>query len=184
MGEPTYIPSYTVADYEQWEGEWELWNGVPVAMTPPAGLDHQRLGRKLLLMIQRQLDEQGCRCEVLYESGWKISEATVLVPDLMVVCEPADGDYVLETPGWVIELLSPSTASRDRLEKRRMYAAAGLGYYLIADPRDPTRGGKQGPRFEALKLVDGEYESLATDAPGTFDLHAGCAVTLDPAAIF
>ena len=29
-----YDPHYTVADYEQWSGDWELWKGTAVAMTP------------------------------------------------------------------------------------------------------------------------------------------------------
>lgn len=36
-----YIPTYTVADYERWEGEWELWDGVPVAMSSAPIFRHQ-----------------------------------------------------------------------------------------------------------------------------------------------
>ena len=31
---PKYQPHYTVDDYQHWEGDWELWNGVAVAMAP------------------------------------------------------------------------------------------------------------------------------------------------------
>lgn len=31
---PRYEPRYTIADWRQWEGCWELWNGLAVAMTP------------------------------------------------------------------------------------------------------------------------------------------------------
>lgn len=149
MGEPIYIPQYSVAEYEQFEGDWELWNGVPVSMTPPAGVPHQRLGRELLLPIQPQLEDQGGTCEALYATGWKLSDRTVLVPDLMVICQPVDGAYVQTRPELVIELLSDATAARDRVDKRRLYASAGLGRYLLVDPC----GGGRGPRFELALLA-------------------------------
>ncbi len=31
---PQFIPHYTIDDYQLWEGDRELWNGVAVAMTP------------------------------------------------------------------------------------------------------------------------------------------------------
>jgi hypothetical protein len=36
-----FIPRYTVADYRQWQGDWELLDGVAVSVTPsPFGI-HQ-----------------------------------------------------------------------------------------------------------------------------------------------
>ena len=37
-------------------------------------------------------------------------------------------------PDWVCEVLSPSTAARDRIIKRRLYAQAGVPYYWLIDP--------------------------------------------------
>ncbi len=37
-------------------------------------------------------------------------------------------------PDWVCEIASPSTASRDRVLKRRLYAQAGVRHYWIIDP--------------------------------------------------
>lgn len=37
-------------------------------------------------------------------------------------------------PDWVCEILSPSTAIRDRTEKLPLYARYGVGYYWIVDP--------------------------------------------------
>lgn len=46
------IKHYTLADYLQWQGDWELIQGRPVAMTPSPGVTHQRI----CLKIARQFD--------------------------------------------------------------------------------------------------------------------------------
>jgi len=38
-----YMPHYTVEDYMRWEGDWELIKGTPFAMSPSAGITHQKL---------------------------------------------------------------------------------------------------------------------------------------------
>ena len=43
---PRYLPHYTVADHAAWQGDWELLDGVAVAMTPsPFGPHAERLSR-------------------------------------------------------------------------------------------------------------------------------------------
>ena len=36
-----YLPNYTYADYCQWEGQWELIEGIPYAMSPLPIIIHQ-----------------------------------------------------------------------------------------------------------------------------------------------
>ncbi len=65
MDAPLFSERYTVADYRQWEGDWELINGIAHAMTPSPLLSHQLLGAAFF----RQLDEalEDCpHCRVLY----------------------------------------------------------------------------------------------------------------------
>lgn len=49
------------------------------------------------------------------------------------LAEP-DARPLAVVPDWVCEIASPSTASRDRVIKRRLYASAGIGHYWIIDP--------------------------------------------------
>jgi Uma2 family endonuclease len=42
------------------------------------------------------------------------------------------------TPAWVAEILSPSTAKRDRGVKIRLYAAAGVREAWLVDPETET----------------------------------------------
>lgn len=65
-------------------------------------------------------------------------------------------------PDWVCEILSPSTAARDRVDKRKLYAKHGVRHYWLVDPDART--------LEALELRDGRW----VDA-GTFDAEGAPA---------
>ena len=60
-------------------------------------------------------------------------------------------------PTLVVEILSPTNARTDLVEKRREYASLGVGQYWIVD--------FQARRVEVLGLRDGAYE-LAEEADG------------------
>ncbi len=68
----------------------------------------------------------------------------------------ADGEPFHVTPDWVCEILSPSTASRDRVFKRDLYARHGIGHYWLVDPLART--------LEALELREGRWTEV-----GAFD---------------
>ena len=71
-------------------------------------------------------------------SGWR---DTVVDPDIVVVPRSGSGPPVAGAPGVVplfaIEVISPSSGSRDRILKRRRYQRAGIAEYWIVDP--PSR---------------------------------------------
>ncbi len=53
------------------------------------------------------------------------------------------------TPALVVEILSPSTAYKDRHEKFELYEQQGVKYYLIAEP--PFK------KIEVYELIDAKY---------------------------
>jgi Uma2 family endonuclease len=63
----------------------------------------------------------------------KISERTVVQPDLMVVCKEFTTKFLEFVPSLIIETLSPSTAYKDRHEKFELYEQQAIKYYLIVD---------------------------------------------------
>lgn len=85
----------------------------------------------------------------------------VLVPDLAGWRrERAEGllDQVHSSvgPDWVCEILSPSTAAKDRTIKLPIYAALGIPYAWYVDPIART--------LEAFNLIDGRWSLCATAA--------------------
>ncbi len=127
-------PHYTYKDYELWEGDWELIRGIPYAMAPAPVWQHQSFGSDFIYQVKQLLtDKNTCDCKVLYESDWIVREDTVVRPDVMIVCEPIQGNHVTNPPSLILEILSPSTVLKDRNTKFNLYQAYGVRYYLLAD---------------------------------------------------
>jgi Uma2 family endonuclease len=85
----------------------------------------------------------------------------VLVPDLAgwrrtrMPIVP-DAAYFELPPDWVCEILSPSTASFDRVKKLAIYAHEGVPYVWLVDPLART--------LEVLRLENRRWTILATHA--------------------
>ena len=138
---------YTYGDYLQWdEGRCELIDGVVYDMTPAPSRTHQRILTELLTRIRIQLGRRE-RCEV-YAAPFDVrlpdtDEAddrirTVVQPDIAVICDPSklDDRGCLGAPDWIIEIVSPSTASQDYIRKLALYEKHGVREYWIVHPID------------------------------------------------
>jgi len=82
-----YLPNYTVADYRLWEGDWELIDGVPSAMTPAPAKRHQMLGMEFVLQIGSAIKESKRalnKCRVIYSADWVVNNHTVFCPDIAI----------------------------------------------------------------------------------------------------
>lgn len=73
MALPKFEPSYRYEDYLLWNGDWELYNGIPVSMSPSTGREHQRTCRQLVLKLSGLLDAADYRgCELFFEIDWPV----------------------------------------------------------------------------------------------------------------
>ncbi len=117
-------PEMTVEDFLDWENRqedrWEFDGFDPVGMVGGT-LAHTLIATNLVQALGRRLRPP---CRVLME-GVKLRLAhTVRYPDVMVVCGPLRLQATeLSDPVVVFEVLSPTTARTDRIEKNREYAA-------------------------------------------------------------
>ena len=133
-----YIPHYTVKDYRQWEGDWELWDGIAIAMTPSPFGRHQALVTRLVIALQNELGRTDCPAEVVFELDWIIADDTVVRPDVTVICGAIPDEHLHETPALVAEVISEATETRDRTYKRDLYDEQGVAVYLLLDPAAKT----------------------------------------------
>lgn len=126
------IPYYTYEDYKHWEGKWELIDGIPFAMAPSPIYNHQLIATNLSALFWNSL--QDCeKCKVLQPLDYIVKDDTVLQPDLLIVCK-AIKEYIDFPPSLVCEILSPSTALKDRHTKYNIYQSQKIPYYLIISP--------------------------------------------------
>jgi Uma2 family endonuclease len=96
--------------------------------------------------------------------GWWILDepelhlhADILVPDLagwhkQRLPELPQSPYFDLAPDWVCEILSPSTAREDRVEKMPIYAREGVAHIWLVDPDLRI--------LEAFELRDGQWVLL------------------------
>ena len=178
---PRYEPRYTFADYCQWQGDWELWNGTAVAMSPSPLGPHERAVAKLVFQIEAAMREQRCDCASYAGLDWVVEDDTVVRPDVMIVCGRQPGRYLERPPMLAIEVLSDSTAEKDRTVKRDLYEAQGVAHYLLVNPATGS--------IEWLALgADGRYADrsgeIVTDGRFAVSLPDGCRIAFDRQTTF
>lgn len=127
------LETYTVPDYQTWEGDWELIYGQPLAMTPSPGVLHQRISSAIHAQLFSAL-EPCPSCEVLFEIDVEFTAETVVRPDLVVICYPAQGDRLTRAPELIVEVVSHLRSRRDEVIKFDLYQREGVAYYILAYP--------------------------------------------------
>lgn len=128
------LPHYTYDDMAQWEGRWEIINGIPYAMAPSPTFKHQDISQQINFQLHDLLKKCPL-CRPILPVDWQITEDTVVQPDNMVICgDNTDEKKLTLTPVLVFEILSPSTARKDRILKYKLYQAAGVKYFCIVEP--------------------------------------------------
>jgi Uma2 family endonuclease len=166
----TYLPHYTVKEWELWEGKWELIAGIPYAMSPTPGRMHQRVSARITTEFQLKMSHCN-NCEVYPPIDWKIDEDTVLEPDVSVICKPWEGHYLTFPPEVVFEILSPSTALKDRNLKYQIYQQQGVPYYVIVDVQKQVA--------EVYQLTEGIYHKQGEYTLEKYTFHTSGACTID-----
>ncbi len=128
------LPHYTYEEYCLWEGRWELIEGIPYAMSPAPAPRHQWISSNIKYEIKDATKKSGCtNCKVYDFIDIKVTEDTILQPDAVVVCHEITKPYLDFAAAIVVEILSPSTAMKDRNNKFYIYHSQKIPYYIIID---------------------------------------------------
>ena len=128
-------------------------NGVIYDMSPAPGYRHGIINGNIHAIIKQGL--KNSLCLVFMENlDFKYHpdiNDDYLCPDIMVICDRnhLKGSSYSGIPKFIAETLSPSTAKRDRSEKKDIYEKAGVEEYWIISP--------QGKSVEIYYLEDGKY---------------------------
>lgn len=166
-----HYPKYTYQDYAQWEGNWELIDGLPYAMSPSPSFRHQRINSEIIAHLTERLND--CKnCKAVLAFDWKINETTVVQPDVSVVCKPVKNNNYLDfAPDLIFEIISPSSVIRDREIKFELYQTEGVKYYVLVDTERDTA--------EVFELTDNVYKKAFRAHLGEFTFHLEDDCTFD-----
>ncbi len=133
------VKKYRYDDYVTWSDEerWELINGLPFNMTPAPSIKHQNTVGTIYSNLRLKLQGKGCR-PFIAPADVVLSEFNVVQPDVFVVCneEKITDTNIQGPPDLIIEVLSPSTALKDKREKKAIYEKYGVREYIIIDPME------------------------------------------------
>ncbi|MTI94101.1 MAG: Uma2 family endonuclease [Firmicutes bacterium] len=137
---------------------YEILEGEPIK-DPSPDVRHQRVSRRLQRVLEDyfwQVDPDG---EVFNAPlDVTFADITVVQPDIFYV--PGGGKEIIgETriagaPTLVVEILSPSTSRKDRVQKLQIYRRAGVRHYWLVDPEAKT--------LECFALKAGRYVMVAS----------------------
>jgi Uma2 family endonuclease len=141
------IKIYTYRDYASWpeEERCEIIDGVLYMQAAPSRI-HQEILMELSRQIANYLAGKPCKvypapfCVRLPDGDEKSDKdiKTVVEPDISIVCDQSklDKQGCIGAPDMIIEITSPFSARKDRLQKFYKYEKAGVREYWILEPEE------------------------------------------------
>ena len=155
--------TYSYADYLRWsfEERVELIKGKLFRMSPAPKRSHQEIAGDIFAAIHAFLRGQTCKIyqapfDVRFPNESSSSDSqtfTVVQPDICVVCDHSklDDAGCKGAPDLIVEILSPSTASKDLNEKYQLYEEHGVKEYWVVYPGEAV--------LEIYELQGADYVS-------------------------
>jgi Uma2 family endonuclease len=134
---------FTYEDYVRLPDErrYEVIDGE-LYLTPAPTPYHQLVGKRIGFLLDTYVQSGGLGEVFLAPCDLVLSKFDVLQPDVFFIAEERRSiigeKYISEAPDLVVEVLSPSTADRDRVKKAARYAKFGVKEMWIADPAAKT----------------------------------------------
>jgi Uma2 family endonuclease len=120
---------------------YELINGR-IVMTPPAGWPHGGVEAAIVERLSRHAREQGLGIVLGSSAGYELPSGDTVEPDVSFISarrfaagpKPSPGKFLRIVPTLAVEIISPTTARRDRTEKRKIYEQNRVEEYWLVDP--------------------------------------------------
>jgi Uma2 family endonuclease len=113
-----------------------------IVMTPPAGWPHARIGSRIVRLLDQHVSANKLGIVLESSAGYDLPSGDTVEPDVSFIATgrlaagpaPKRGQFLRIVPNLVIEILSRTTARRDRTEKKDVYASNGVDEYWLVDP--------------------------------------------------
>jgi len=127
-------------------------------VNPAPGTYHQTLSRRIQFELYTQIELRKAGAVYNAPTNLQLSDTDIVQPDLMVILEHTRAlvkpEKIEGTPDLIVEILSSSSITNDRIVKKEIYRRAGVPEYWVVDPRTQ--------RVEQFALRDKAYLDSAT----------------------
>jgi Uma2 family endonuclease len=170
---------WSVDDFLAFEADeperYEFVDGI-VRMMTGGSAAHSRIKTNVTNAINDALHNGPCSA---YTDDLKVvTESAVMYPDVLVVCRPlAPDDDRVADPSVVVEVLSPTTETHDRIRKWRQYqTVASLRHFVLIAQSER--------RIEVYTRADGGWELATIEPPEDEVALAVLSATLSLEAIY
>jgi Uma2 family endonuclease len=177
---------FTVEQWLEFDGAGdlrvELIDGALVVTPAPAGR-HQMVANRLVILLAEAL---GASDPTVEATGMGVVSPDMrpeqgLIPDVLVArsTESMAEEMILAAADVVlaVEVLSPPSRARDRVDKLRIFAGMGIPHYWIVDPRAPVT-------ITTLVLDGGSYQQRdSASGDEALSVTDPFQVTLTPSAL-
>ena len=129
----------------------EILDGEIVSMSPSPSVNHNIVAGSIYKIFSNYLQDKEC---IVFQDNidLHLSEKDLFIPDVTVVCNKDIIKYngIYGAPNLVVEVLSPSTAKKDKGYKKKIYEKAGIQEYWIVNLKEMS--------VEISILKEGKYE--------------------------
>jgi Uma2 family endonuclease len=154
--------------------------GGELIVSPSPNRSHQTVSMRLSLLIGQYVAARELGEVYAAPVDVRLSPHNVVEPDLLFIRQDRLGIYgptgpVEGAPDLVVEIISPSSRTMDRVRKAALYADSGVPEYWIVDP------GKR--QVEMLVLAQGQYEPVEPE-DGRLQSSVLPGLAVDPASLF
>ncbi len=150
---------------------YEIIDGHMIRKSAPAPL-HQEISRNLLFALEtynRSTQKGSLFCAPL---DVYLDEYNKPQPDIIFISKEKSGiithDGIMGVPDMIIEIISPTSIIRDRIEKKNLYERMAVQEYWLVDPQYEaieiyTLQNNRYELFSAATTLEGEFKSALFD---------------------
>ena len=139
------VVKFTCEDYLTTPADerYELLDG-DLIMVPAPNIKHQRVQLELATQLSHFIKNRALGELLIAPCDVVLSDTNIVQPDLLFVSRErehllSDGEKVRGAPDLAVEILSPSSADKDRGLKRELYGRYGVTEYWLVDPDSGDR---------------------------------------------
>lgn len=157
MSTLTIPKKYTYNDYLLIEDEkrYEVMKGELIMVPAPFTI-HQRISENLGFIISKYVREKNLGSVFHAPTDVVFADDVVVQPDILYVSnnrrDIIKEAAIIGSPDLVIEIVSPSSASYDTIEKREVYEKYGVKEYWLVFPQEKA--------VEVLTIEKGIYKEF------------------------